>query len=67
MKYAFAATATAAALFLSVVALSAPRWISCADGDRDYCAEETFTTLGACDRFNAATPYGEDAQCLVAQ
>lgn len=39
-------------------------WVACAEGDKDYCAAETFASKEACEQMVAEAPYGDGGVCL---
>jgi hypothetical protein len=71
MKTALIA-AGAAALYLASVALNPAyrtTWRACVAEEytADACADETFDTLAACEAFNAAVEYGDEAACFIGE
>lgn len=56
--------ALAALIYMAAIASLSIRYIDCA-GDRQHCASKEFKTLGDCEAFNARTPYGDEATCLL--
>jgi hypothetical protein len=62
--------AGAAALYIASVALNPlhrTTWRACISEEytADTCAAETFSTLAACEAFNAEVPYGDEAACFM--
>ena len=46
--------------------VAAPAWVSCSDGDRDYCAPYRFASEAECYRLTADWPYNDDGVCVIA-